>query len=93
MLNLQVPPPIGRMHFSICSLPGRVIFTPWHVDQVISGCDRAKEISDTTSDVAVKKWLSPLAILNLPFEPLQILAVGIQEPEVVLKRVHSARPY
>jgi len=80
------------MHFSIYSLPRRVIFTPWCVDQVISVCDLAKEISDTTKDVAVEKWQSPLAMLNLPFEPLLILAVGIQEPEVVLQRVHRAIP-
>ena len=92
MLYLQVPPPIRRMHFSIYSLPGRVIFTPWRVDQVISVYDLAKEISDTTYDVAVEQWQSPLAILNLLFEPLQILAVGIQEPEVILQHVHIAIP-
>jgi len=48
MLYLQVPPAIRRMDFSIYSLPGRVIVTPWHADQVISVCDLAKEISDTT---------------------------------------------
>jgi len=92
MLYLQVPPPIRRMHFSIYSLRGRVIFTTWRVDQVISVCDLAKEISDTTYDVAVEQWQSPLAIRNLPFEPLQILAVGIQEPEVILQHVHRAIP-
>jgi len=92
MLYLQVPPPIRRMHISMYSLPRRVIFTQWHVDHVISLCDLAKEISDTTLDVAVEKWQSPLAILNLPFELLQILAIGIQEPEVVLNCVHRAIP-
>ena len=77
MLYLQVPLPIHRMHFSIYSLASRVRFAPWRVDQVISVCDLAKEISDTTWNIVVEKWQSPLAILNLPFEPLQILAVGI----------------
>ena len=50
----------------------------WRVDQVVSVCNLAKEISKTTKYVAVTKWQSSLAILNLFFEPLHILTVRIQ---------------
>jgi hypothetical protein len=78
MFYLDVPPPIRRMHFGIYSLSGGVIFMPWRVDQVVSVCDLAKEISDTTEYVAVEKWQSSLAILHAPFKPFQILTVRIQ---------------
>jgi len=47
LLYLDVAPPIRRMHFSIYSLPGGVMFRPWRVDQLISVGDLAKEISNT----------------------------------------------
>jgi len=48
MLYLHVPPPIRRMHFCIYFLPSGIIFMLLRVDQVVSVCDLAKVISDTT---------------------------------------------
>ena len=63
---------------------------PRGVDQVVFVSDLANEISDTIFDVTIQEWQRSLALLNLSFEPLQILTVRVQRPEVVLERMHKA---
>jgi len=43
--ELDVPPPVSRMHFGINSLSALVVFTAWRIDQVITIGYLAKKIS------------------------------------------------
>jgi len=63
-------------------------FTPRRMDQVILVCDLVKEISDTIQDITITEWQSCLAILNLSLKPFQIGTIRVQQPEVILERMH-----
>ena len=46
MQYLNIPPPVRLVHFLIYPVPTRVVFTVWHLNEVISAGDLVQEISD-----------------------------------------------
>ena len=87
-LYLNIPPPVRCVHFRIDPFTIMIEFTPRRMDQVILVCDLVKEISDTIQDITITEWQSCLAILNLSLKPFQIGTIRVQQPEVILERMH-----
>ena len=87
-LYLDVPPPVCCMLLRIYSVSTVVVFPPRRIDQVISVCDRAKEIPDTIEDITIEEWHRSAAIFNMSFKLLQICTVRIQDPVVILQGMH-----
>jgi len=87
-LDLNIPVAVRGVPFRMDSFTIRIEFTQHSVDQVILVFDLAKEISVTLNDVTINEWQSSLAIHNFSFQLLQTRTVSVQQPQVVLARLH-----